>query len=424
MPGYIEDRWWTKRPDPKTGKKRKTALYGNGKRWKVTGIPGVRARSFELSDGPQGAKAWLARAQAESARGEFVDPRDGRILLADYVEQEYLPSLTNDPSTKEHIALTVRKHIVGQLGATPINAVKVPQLRAWLVYLSKTVGPGYANIIWGYLSTILQAAVEDERIPRNYCKSKSVRPPKPPERPARAWSKERVMAVRAELKPRFRILVDIGAGLGLRQGEALGLAVEDFDEAAEVVHVHRQIKVVHGKMVFGLPKGGKVRDVPLPSHLLKRVKAHLAEFPAQKVTLPWGNPDEPTTDKEAEERAARTHALLVTSAAAKPGPIRRDAWNSWHWKPALAAAGVIPPLPEFKDRGRSRVWPPSREYGYHSLRHTFASVQLDARETVVSVSKWLGHANAAITLRVYAHMMPEADGRGRRAMNAWFEDQI
>ncbi|MFC9619513.1 hypothetical protein ACFTXM_05820 [Streptomyces sp. NPDC056930] len=56
------------------------------------------------------------------------------------------------------------------------------------------------------------------------------------------------------------------------------------------------------------------------------------------------------------------------------------------------------------------------------MRHTYASVQLDARESVVSVSKWLGHADPAITLRVYAHFMPEADGRGRAAMDAWFED--
>lgn len=58
--------------------------------------------------------------------------------------------------------------------------------------------------------------------------------------------------------------------------------------------------------------------------------------------------------------------------------------------------------------------------GIHALRHTFASVQLDARESVVAVSKRLGHADPSITLRIYAHMMPEADGRGRRAMDAWF----
>jgi integrase len=46
---------------------------------------------------------------------------------------------------------------------------------------------------------------------------------------------------------------------------------------------------------------------------------------------------------------------------------------------------------------------------------------LDAREPIVAVSNWLGHADASITLRIYAHMLPEADGRGRAAMDAWFK---
>ncbi|MBB5130247.1 hypothetical protein FHS32_007044, partial [Streptomyces albaduncus] len=28
MPGYIEDRWMTKKPDPVTGEKRKTERWG------------------------------------------------------------------------------------------------------------------------------------------------------------------------------------------------------------------------------------------------------------------------------------------------------------------------------------------------------------------------------------------------------------
>jgi len=38
-----------------------------------------------------------------------------------------------------------------------------------------------------------------------------------------AWSPGRVLAVREALSDRYRILLVIGAGLGLRQGEALGL---------------------------------------------------------------------------------------------------------------------------------------------------------------------------------------------------------
>ncbi|MBL3804216.1 tyrosine-type recombinase/integrase [Streptomyces sp. BRB081] len=62
-----------------------------------------------------------------------------------------------------------------------------------------------------------------------------------------------------------------------------------------------------------------------------------------------------------------------------------------------------------------------RELGFHALRHTFASAQLDAGESVVSVSKWMGHSSPEITLKIYAHFMPEADGRGRAIMQKWLD---
>ena len=43
MQGWIEDRWISKRT------KERTKRYGQGKRYRVAGIPGVRDRSFERS---------------------------------------------------------------------------------------------------------------------------------------------------------------------------------------------------------------------------------------------------------------------------------------------------------------------------------------------------------------------------------------
>jgi len=82
LAGYIEDRWIKKKKDPVTGKRERTARYGKGKRYKVAGIPGVRDRSFDTLED---AKAWLRRAATDEERGEFVDPRDGSITLADYI---------------------------------------------------------------------------------------------------------------------------------------------------------------------------------------------------------------------------------------------------------------------------------------------------------------------------------------------------
>ena len=422
MPGYIEDRWYKKGVDPDTKKTIRipTKLHGKGKRYKVTGIPGVRSRSFpdkQLTT----ARAWLEQAQAEATKGEFVDPRDGNLLLREYIEKHWWPSRTGDPATLETVGRRVRNQILPYLGSLPLRQIKVDSLRLWLKDLEGVIAPSTTVVVWGYLNNILDCAVDDERIRKNPCKARTIRPPKKPEAKARAWTRERVMAVQAALPEQYRILVDIGSGAGLRQGEALGLADDDVDLEAGVIHVRRQIRTVGGKLVFSLPKGNKTRVVPIPEHLGARIAEHMAASPPKSVTLPWKDPRPAQTKLEEKERAPQTHRLLVTNR--NGDAVRANMWNEHYWKRALAAAGIIPEAKKVHrndGRGVRLVYEAAHEHGFHCLRHTFASVQLDARENPVAVSKWLGHADAAITLRVYGHFLPEADGRGRQAMDAWF----
>jgi integrase len=104
------------------------------------------------------------------------------------------------------------------------------------------------------------------------------------------------LAVREALPDRYRLLLVIGAGLGLRQGEALGLAADDIDFEKGVVHVRRQVKMVRTKLCFALPKGRKVRDVPLPSSVARAIRQHMEQFAPVQVTLPW---DDPTPARDA-----------------------------------------------------------------------------------------------------------------------------
>ncbi|HET8944447.1 MAG TPA: site-specific integrase [Dehalococcoidia bacterium] len=418
MPGYIEDRWYKKGPDGK--RTIPTERHGQGKRYKVTGIPGVRSRSFPDKQ-LAAARAWLAKAQTESTKGEFIDPRDGAILLRDYVDKHWWPTRTGDPATVSTVSRRVRNQILPYLGGLPLRQIKVDSLRKWLADLDGVISPGTAVVVWGYLSNILDCAVDDERIPKNPCRAKTIKAPSKPPNKARAWTRQRVKAVQDALPAQYQILVDIGAGAGLRQGEALGLAVDDVDLVGGVIHVRRQIRSVDGKLVFSLPKGNKTRTVPVSDHLAARIEAHMASFPATAVTLPWKNPRPAQTRVEARERAPQTHRLLVANR--NSSAVRANMWNEHYWKRALVAAGVIPEPVKVKrktGRGNRLVYKAAPEHGFHCLRHTFASVQLDSRENPVAVSKWLGHADAAITLRVYGHFLPEADGRGRQAMDAWF----
>jgi integrase len=113
-----------------------------------------------------------------------------------------------------------------------------------------------------------------------------VKPPAPDRRKVLPWSAERVAVVAAALPDRYQAVMAVPAGLGLRQGECFGLAVDEVDFLGGVVHVRRQVRIVASRLVFAPPKTGKTREVPLPESVALRLAAHLEAWPVVAVTLP------------------------------------------------------------------------------------------------------------------------------------------
>lgn len=74
-------------------------------------------------------------------------------------------------------------------------------------------------------------------------------------RKLKPWTRERVLSVQQGLPAQYATIVDAGAGCGLRRGEIFGLAVDEVDFLAGVVHVVWQVKVVGSHLVFAPPKG-------------------------------------------------------------------------------------------------------------------------------------------------------------------------
>lgn len=172
----------------------------------------------------------------------------------------------------------------------------------------------------------LDAAIDDGVIVKNPCRASSVRAPKRDTRKFEPWSVERVAAVGDSITERYAVMVAVGARLGIRQGEAFGLAEEDVDFLRGVVHIRRQIKIFKGRRkVFALPKGGKDRDIPLPESFRLLLAEHMqtGNHPPVPVTLPWKTLDgEPVTAR-----------LIFTTRQGTP--INRNEWNRFVWKPAL-----------------------------------------------------------------------------------------
>ncbi|MEU9622434.1 tyrosine-type recombinase/integrase [Streptomyces sp. NPDC048155] len=308
-----------------------------------------------------------------------------------------------DPNTQASMESQLRLHAFPYLGTRPLGSFQPAHIRDWVQQLQANgVRGSYARTIYSNVRAALSAAVDDGHLPRNPCAARSVRPPTVDTKRVTPWTTERLFAVRAGMPERYQAMVDLGGGCGLRQGEILGVAVDAIDFRSDTLHVVQQLKLSRSKPVFAPPKGGKLRDVPLPGPVADALRAHMKQFPPVEITLPWKVAGGPLVTKR----------LIFTGP--RGGHVWRTSLNEEAWKPALASAGVIPTPAAGAPHAESR------ENGMHAMRHFYASLLLDAGENIKALAEYLGHSDPGLTLRVYAHLMPSSQERTRSAVAAVF----
>jgi integrase len=402
--GHIQDRWYKteKTPDGKTVRV-KTDRYGTGLRYRARYIgPDGTEKSKSFPDRhKRAAETWLANLEADMSRGQYIDPKAARTTFREYAER-WLGALTTDPASRAAVEGRLRLHALPYLGARPVGSFQAEHIRDWLRQLDQVIAaPSYQRLIFDAVSSVLNAAVDDRLLASNPCRARSVKAPRPAAPRVHPWTAEQVFAVRAELPDRYQAVTDVGGGCGLRQGEIFGLAVDNIGDLGWL-YVRQQVKKLKGGLVFAPPKRGKIRDVPLDPEVAAALKEHMRLFPPAEVTLPWLRPDGPKV----------TRRLVFTTDAG--GAAWGNVFNDGAWKPALAAAGLIPP------RLPGERYQAARQHGMHALRHFYASVLLDAGENIKALSLYLGHSDPGFTLRVYTHLMPSSETRTRDAISAMY----
>ncbi|MCW1094579.1 site-specific integrase [Streptomyces sp. RS2] len=405
MAGHIQDRWFktVTGPDGKPVKV-KTDRHGAGLRYRARYVgPDGTERSKSFRDREKRlAEQWLANIEADMSRGQYVDPRTAQTTFRQYAER-WVQTHTGEINSREAAERRLRLHAYPHIGTRPLGSFKPEHIRAWISALEVTVpAESHRRIIVGTVSAALSAAVEDGLLSKNPCRARTVKLPKPGKPRVRPWTAAQVFGVRAALPRRYQAAVDVGAGCGLRQGETFGLSVEELDFEGGWLAVGHQLKRIRGKYVFALPKGGKVRDVPLPEAVATALHAHSEACAPVDVTLPWRTPDGPPVTKR----------LLFSGP--EGNHVRVSNFNEHHWKAALATAGIIPA----REAGKRYASAP--EHGMHALRHFYASVLLDAGENIRALSSYLGHSDPGFTLRTYTHLMPSSEGRTRRAVDGLY----
>ena len=158
---------------------------------------------------------------------------------------------------------------------------------------------------------------------------------------------------------------------GLRRGEAVGLRWSDVDLDAGQLRVEQQVVKVGSQLVIGPPKShAGNRTVALD-----RTTAELLRWHRRRQRL----------DRWKAETLWVDTGLVFTR---EDGTGLDPAFVSRHFDRLVARHG----LPRIR---------------LHDLRHTSASVGLASGETLLEVSRRLGHSSIAITADVYSHISPQ-----------------
>jgi integrase len=168
-----------------------------------------------------------------------------------------------------------------------VKSIRPSEILEWLRALEKTHSTSVQARAFHIVQSTFDLAVADGLRKDNPAKS-SIIPRIEIDREERdPWPVETVWAVVDQHPEPYRGVPLLAAGCGMRQGEAFGIAVKDFDFEGGKVTISRQIARVGSHVVFKLPKGDKTRTVPLSPGVARTIKAFIEDYPPVTTTLPW-----------------------------------------------------------------------------------------------------------------------------------------
>lgn len=376
----VDDLWYLSRRDPATGERVASQRHGRGKRWRVRWLdPETGQTRTELFGRRADAERHDANMHADISRGQYVDPRAGKLTVTDYAEQ-WRRTLLHRGSTAERVERVIRRHIVPVLGSVPLSQVRNSHIRGWVKDRAQHLAPStLAVVFYGTLGPMFNAAVIDRRIGVSPCAG--VRLPEIPDSRYYIAKPDEVHALARALPERYRAIVYLAAGCGWRGGEVFGLERDGLDLDAREVHVRHQLTVISGRAPHLAPPKTKtsLRTNELPAAVADALRAHLATFPVRPEEI-----EDETDPRVSVRRPAR---LLFTRGDGRP--IHRADW-SHIWRPAVQAAGL------------------PAGYGLRDLRHYFATVLIYGGANVKTVQLAMGHTTPTVTLNTYVGHWPDA----------------
>ena len=206
-----------------------------------------RSRSFvKKSD----AEQWLDTVRGDLAHGTYVDPAGGKKRFGEYA-REWQATRVHRPSTEVQVDSHMRNHILPKFDDRPIGSIRRSEIQAFVKELSTKMKPTTVEVVYRHLASIFKSAVADRLISVSPCDRISL--PKIDRKRVQPLETDTVLAFADALPERYRALVVLAAGTGLRQGEAFGLTVPHVDFLRRRLDVVQQLVMVQNRPPFVAP---------------------------------------------------------------------------------------------------------------------------------------------------------------------------
>ncbi len=349
--------------DPKTGKRKQKLLTADTK--------------GEL-------EKEAAKILADVARGTYFEPEKksfGEYL--DYWLETYGENL--GVRTFQDYKSYINRHLKpSSLGATPLSKISPAAIQNFYTEVrasgrkdgkkSKDGSPSLTgNTVLHFHRLIHEAlahAMQWGMIARN--PADLVKPPKKERVEIKIFTRPEINTLVRTMKDTYLYMPTvISAGTTMRAGECLGLPWTDVNLKEKYLSVTQTLKQTQDGLHFGPPKSkSSRRRIDLSPEVVAELKAH-------KV-------------RQAKERLAagpayQDHGLVCCLPDGSPIPPTK---LSGHWR-------------DVAKRVLNRD-----DAHFHMIRHTAATMMLEAGEPIKRVSEMLGHASIALTGDTYGHVTP------------------
>ena len=332
------------------------------------------------------AEAALARLTGQAGRG--VDLEAGRQTLSGWIDswlEDHIRHVSQ--RTLERYRQLLRRHVKLEIGDQPLATLGPLHIERLYNHLAERLAPRTVNHVHQVLSQCLKDAKRLRIIPDNPAEDVRRRRTKAP-RGADAGMRvlpidglfklfDHAKAAQSKNAPYELVLLAFDSGA--RRGELMALRWSDFDADKRTIRISR---AVDETQAYGVT----IKDSPKNESSRRTITLSVQTVAALRDL--W---------KQQAETRLRLGARLPQDALVFPLDID-------------APSEPLRPRQVSKSFRRIARRAGFEGFRFHDLRHCCASHMLAAGRSVPEVSRHLGHSTPAVTMSIYAHAIPRADG--------------